>query len=160
MAVADPLIIMYQDRDSGKIMTIAHPRPDMTYEHYGLLICDFVRHIAKFFDVSEDAVWTCVERERNQPTDKSRIATEEEAEKVRRYLYSKKFRCGHSSRRCGEDRYNDSLLSLCACGGRRAVAAGWLDGRTAGTKMASCGGCVRESDRRLVVRVRTQELWR
>jgi hypothetical protein len=43
---------------------------DFTHEHYGLAICDVVRHVAIAYGVSEDAVWKWVDMERHQPTTK------------------------------------------------------------------------------------------
>jgi len=40
----------------------------MNHQHFGLLVCDIVRNIALAFDVSEDAVWEWVDKERSHPT--------------------------------------------------------------------------------------------
>lgn len=67
--VTTPLVIMLKN-DAGKIETHIHPPFDYTHQHYGLLICDLVRHVAAMFRVPEDKVWYWVERERKSPTDK------------------------------------------------------------------------------------------
>lgn len=57
-----PLLIMYEQ--DGKVMCRIHRPPDYTHKHYGLLICDAVRHVARAFKIEEDDVWDWVERER------------------------------------------------------------------------------------------------
>jgi hypothetical protein len=41
---------------------------DLSYEGFGLLIVDIVRHGAQAYKVPEDAIWDWVEKERNHPT--------------------------------------------------------------------------------------------
>jgi len=41
---------------------------DGSYQSMALLVCDFVRHIAIMWKVSEDAVWTWVDKERYHHT--------------------------------------------------------------------------------------------
>ena len=41
-----------------------------TYETYGLLDADLVRHVARAFDVGEEDVWQWVDKERHHPTTK------------------------------------------------------------------------------------------
>lgn len=41
---------------------------NLRYEHYGLIVCDLVRHVAAAFKVDEDDVWTWVDRERHHHT--------------------------------------------------------------------------------------------
>jgi hypothetical protein len=65
MRIENPLIIVFEH--DGKIVTHLHPE-ERTYEHYGMLIADIVRHIAKAFKVSEEAVWEWVDKERHRPT--------------------------------------------------------------------------------------------
>jgi len=67
--IRNPLVLMLQN-DAGKIETRIHPPFDYTHQHYGLLVCDLVRHIAAMYRVPEDKVWYWVERERRNPTDK------------------------------------------------------------------------------------------
>jgi hypothetical protein len=69
VAIADPLVIMYPDpHDAEKVICRLHPQGDEGYQHYGLLVCDLVRHVAKFYRVDEDAVWEWVDKERLHPT--------------------------------------------------------------------------------------------
>lgn len=66
--IKSPLVIIYEAKN-GKIETAIHRhRSCSRYEHFGMLICDLVRHVAKAFHVSEDDVWKWVEKERRKPT--------------------------------------------------------------------------------------------
>lgn len=38
------------------------------YQHFALIVCDIVRHIAKAYNVPEDDVWKWVNKERDNPT--------------------------------------------------------------------------------------------
>jgi hypothetical protein len=51
-----PLLMMFK-RGRDMIECRIHPPPNMTYQHYGLLVCDLVRHIANAFEVTPDLVW-------------------------------------------------------------------------------------------------------
>jgi hypothetical protein len=64
--IKQPLVIMFEHE--SKILCHLYPRENDTYEHYGLLICDLIRHTAKCFHVNEDNVFEWVEREMNFPT--------------------------------------------------------------------------------------------
>ncbi len=66
MMIKDPLVIMFLD--NKKIVCHIHYSKDITYEHYGMAVCDLVRHVAKAFKVEEDAVWQWVDMERRNPT--------------------------------------------------------------------------------------------
>jgi hypothetical protein len=65
MMIANPLVIMF--KSDGKVTCHIHPQ-DMSYEEYGLLICDLVRHVSNAFKVSEDDVWKWVDMERHNHT--------------------------------------------------------------------------------------------
>ena len=65
--VRSPLVIIFTN-DAGKIETHLHPPESYTYQHYGLLACDMVRHAALMYGVPEAAVWEWVDKERNRPT--------------------------------------------------------------------------------------------
>jgi hypothetical protein len=65
--VERPLVIIYQ-ADDGNTIAHIHPPFDWTHQHYGLLICDLVRHVAAVFHVPEDKIWYWVEKERRRPT--------------------------------------------------------------------------------------------
>lgn len=68
--VQSPLVIMFRDpTDDKSVVCHIHPQEDDTYEHYGILICDLVRHVAGAFDVDESDVWQWVDAERFNPTD-------------------------------------------------------------------------------------------
>jgi hypothetical protein len=64
--VTQPLVIMFKDED-GKILCHLYPE-DLDHRHYGLLVCDLVRHVAAAFKVEEKDVWDWVDKERHKPT--------------------------------------------------------------------------------------------
>lgn len=66
--IADPLVIMF-NAPGGEVICHIHPQ-DYTYEHYGLLVCDLVRHVARAFKVEEEKVWEWIDKERHRPTAK------------------------------------------------------------------------------------------
>lgn len=51
----------------GSIVCHLHRRQQDTPAHYGMLICDLVRHVARAFKVSEGAVREWVDKERDHP---------------------------------------------------------------------------------------------
>ena len=65
MKIDSPLIIVFED--DGAVQTHIHPGK-LSYEEYGVLVADLVRHIARAFDVHEDHVWEWVDKERYKPT--------------------------------------------------------------------------------------------
>lgn len=66
MTIENPLVIMFEVEQG--IQCSIH-RPDgWTHHHYGLIVCDLVRHVASAFGVSEDAVWEWVDKERYHHT--------------------------------------------------------------------------------------------
>lgn len=66
MMITAPLVIMFkQDED---IVCHLHPPSNYDHTHYGLLICDLVRHVAAAFKVEEDDVWMWVDKERHRHT--------------------------------------------------------------------------------------------
>ena len=64
--IDNPLAIVFQAE--GKVFYHLHPPAGWTHEHYGLLVCDLVRHVAQAMKVEEGAIWEWVERERSKPT--------------------------------------------------------------------------------------------
>ncbi len=66
MMIADPLVIVFKQHED--IVCHLHPRPGYDHTHYGLLICDLVRHVAAAFKVEEDDVWKWVDKERYRHT--------------------------------------------------------------------------------------------
>lgn len=69
MALAvNPLLIMYRTPGDTGVRCAIHPTPEDRYEHYGMLICDAVRHVACAYHVRERDVWRWVDKERKHPT--------------------------------------------------------------------------------------------
>ena len=69
MQIKTPLVIVFEDETSDKINFHLHPSERCsTYQGYGLLACDLVRHIAQLFQVNEEQVWEWVDKERAKPT--------------------------------------------------------------------------------------------
>lgn len=66
MMLQQPVIVMF--RQDGNLICHIHPTKDDTYQHYGLMICDLVRHVAHAFKVDEDDVFEWIEKERDHPT--------------------------------------------------------------------------------------------
>ena len=64
--VKNPLVVMFKGPE-GEVICHLHPE-GYTYQHYGLLVADFVRHIANAFNVKEEAVWEWVDKERYHQT--------------------------------------------------------------------------------------------
>jgi len=67
MRIENPLFIVFRD-PGGKVITHIHPPDDYDHTHYGILICDLVRHVARAMKVSEDDIWTWVDKERDRLT--------------------------------------------------------------------------------------------
>jgi hypothetical protein len=71
MRIESPLVVMFEA--DGEIVCHIHPsKKASSHQHYGLLICDLVRHVARAFKVDEDAVWEWVDKERRRPTSEIR----------------------------------------------------------------------------------------
>jgi hypothetical protein len=66
MRIESPLVIMF--REDKHIVCHIHPPKGWDHKHYGMLVCDLVRHIARAFKVEEDEVWRWVDKERRKPT--------------------------------------------------------------------------------------------
>jgi hypothetical protein len=62
----DPLVVIFQQ--DGNVVCNIHPAPGLDHKHYGLVICDLVRHVTRAFKVGEDDVWKWVDKERRRPT--------------------------------------------------------------------------------------------
>ena len=62
----NPLVVIFQQH--GNVVCNIHPAPGLDHTHYGLVICDLVRHVARAFKVGEDEVWKWVDKERRRPT--------------------------------------------------------------------------------------------
>ncbi len=65
--VKNPLVIVFRTPDGDNI-THLYPPDGWSHQHYGLLVCDLVRHVARAFKVDEAAVWEWVDKERNHLT--------------------------------------------------------------------------------------------
>jgi len=65
LKIEKPLIICFEN--DGKIQTHLYPG-ERSYEQYGILIADVVRHIANAFNIHEDKVWERVDNERHRQT--------------------------------------------------------------------------------------------
>lgn len=65
--VEKPLVIIFENAAGQQEIRI-HPPFDYQHGHYGLLVCDLVRHIAAMFKVPEDKIWYWVDKERARPT--------------------------------------------------------------------------------------------
>ncbi len=67
--IVDPKIIVFERIPSdGKMVTAIHAAEGDTYKCYGTMICDIVRHVARAFEVPEEAVWEWVDKERDHQT--------------------------------------------------------------------------------------------
>jgi len=67
MLIADPVAIMFRQPD-GSVTVHIHPPAGYGPGEYGVLACDFVRHIAAALKVDEADVWKWVDKERHRPT--------------------------------------------------------------------------------------------
>lgn len=65
--IENPMVIMFNSPD-GEVICHLHPPQGYSHAHYGMLVCDLVRHVAGAFKVSEADVWEWVDKERNNPT--------------------------------------------------------------------------------------------
>jgi hypothetical protein len=74
VVIEKPLVIMFE-ADGGIVCHIHPSKKASSHEHYGLLICDLVRHVAGAFKVDEDDVWEWVDKERKSPTTEVKTAS-------------------------------------------------------------------------------------
>ena len=65
MKIKEPLVIVFEN--DGRIQTHLYPG-ERSYQQYGILIADIVRHVANAFHVHENDVWEWVDKERDHPT--------------------------------------------------------------------------------------------
>lgn len=69
--IANPLIIVHQpDGPGSSVRTLIcnDERKPLTYQQFGLVICDVVRHVARAFEVADIAVYEWVRKEFENPT--------------------------------------------------------------------------------------------
>jgi hypothetical protein len=66
LKIHNPIIICFKN-DDEMIQTHLYPS-ERTYQQYGILVADVVRHVAKAFKVHEDDVWEWVDKERYRQT--------------------------------------------------------------------------------------------
>lgn len=64
--IENPLLLLYREKDG--VVCHIHATSEDSYQGYGLLIADIVRHVANAFHVTEDDVWEWVDKERFHPT--------------------------------------------------------------------------------------------
>lgn len=74
IVIEQPLVIMFE-ADGGIVCHIHPSTKASSHEHYGLLICDLVSHVARAFKVDESDVWEWVDKERNNPTTEVKTAS-------------------------------------------------------------------------------------
>lgn len=68
MRIENPLVIMFEG-SGGEVICHIHPSKNANlHQHYGLIVCDLVRHVARAFKVDEKEVWEWVDKERRNPT--------------------------------------------------------------------------------------------
>ncbi len=65
--IEQPLVVMFE-ADGGVVCHIHPSKTASSHQHYGILICDLVRHVARAFEVEERDVWEWVDKERRRPT--------------------------------------------------------------------------------------------
>ena len=66
MEIANPYVIMFDNGHGTE--TRIHPQLGDSYQKYGLLIADLIRHVARCFAVDEREVVEWVNREMSKPT--------------------------------------------------------------------------------------------
>ena len=66
--IENPLVVMFEAPDGNVICHIQPSQRAKSHQHFGLLICDLVRHVARAFKVKEADVWEWVDKERHRPT--------------------------------------------------------------------------------------------
>jgi hypothetical protein len=69
VVVRDPFVIIFQNPESQERVYGVHRTDDSTLEHYALLVCELVGHVAQRFDVDVEAVWDAIEAEREVGAD-------------------------------------------------------------------------------------------
>jgi hypothetical protein len=70
MRIENPLVIIFEG-SGGEVICHIHPSKNAkSHQHYGLIVCDLVRHVARAFKVDEKEVWEWVDKERHNPTTK------------------------------------------------------------------------------------------
>ena len=66
LKIENPLVVVFENKD-GKIQTHLYPA-ERSYQQYGILIADLVRHVANAYKVPENDVWEWVDKERYHQT--------------------------------------------------------------------------------------------
>jgi hypothetical protein len=66
VVLEDPMVVMFQQ--NGQLVCHIHPAKGIDHRHYGLAICDLVRHVARAYKVDDDEVWRWVDKERRGPS--------------------------------------------------------------------------------------------
>lgn len=70
LKIIRPWIIVHEPEEDGKTVTIISGPKDVTHCHYGIVIADIVRHVARAFEVDEEHVWEWARKEMDRPTAK------------------------------------------------------------------------------------------
>src|ERR1700694_954630 len=70
--VKHPLTVIFRDDKGDKI---SHLQPT-SYEAYGRLICDLIRHVTRCFEVKEEDVFEWIQNELPKPTTTTKGSTE------------------------------------------------------------------------------------
>ena len=65
MKITNPWVVVFEQ--DGQVQTHLHIE-GRTYEQYGILIADLVRHVANAFKVREEEVWEWADKERSHQT--------------------------------------------------------------------------------------------
>jgi hypothetical protein len=65
MKIANPWVVVFEQ--DGQVQTHLHTE-GRSYEQYGILIADLVRHVANAFNAREEDVWQWVDKERHHQT--------------------------------------------------------------------------------------------
>ena len=66
--LSNPWLIVCENEPGPGMKTIITMPQGSTYEQYGMLIADVIRHTARAFNIDEDAVREWVDMEMDRPT--------------------------------------------------------------------------------------------
>jgi hypothetical protein len=72
--IENPLFVSFLAPDNSTV-THVHVPPGWGPSHYGLVICDLVRHVAAALKCDEDDIFEWLEKERDNPTSKIESAS-------------------------------------------------------------------------------------
>lgn len=66
--IRNPLLLTFRAGPENTNVTHIYPPEGWDHKHYGLLICDVVRHVANALKCNEDQLWEWIDKERYKPT--------------------------------------------------------------------------------------------